>query len=225
VFDVVVLLTGVGTERLFVESARSGRATEVHNALVAATTVCRGPKPNLVLKKRGITASVLVPPPHDTARLVETLGLLRLAGRNVLVISAGETTLEPAAALTAKSASVTELQLYRWDLSPANAQALRRAVDEVVRGGIDVIAFTSQVQVRHLFDIAAEAGQVEPLRVALRGNVIVGAVGPTCAEALRAQTINPDVIPDHAMMGHLVVALARAVEARRGAATPPTAES
>jgi uroporphyrinogen-III synthase len=46
-------------------------------------------------------------------------------------------------------------------------------------------------------------------------------VGPTCADALRAQAIDPDVIPDHPMMGHLVVALARAVEAERGIAGTP----
>jgi uroporphyrinogen-III synthase len=213
-FDIVVLLTGVGTERLLAEAARMGRGTDVLDALSRTTTVVRGPKPSLVLKKRGITPTILVPPPHDTPQLVKTLGALQLAGRTVLVTSAGETMLEPAASLTARGADVTELLLYRWDLSADNEEALRRAVDEVVRGGIDAIAFTSQVQVRHLFDVAAAVGLTEPLRHALRDNVIVGAVGPTCADALRAYAVTPDVVPDLSRMGHLVLALARAVEAK-----------
>jgi uroporphyrinogen-III synthase len=62
--------------------------------------------------------------------------------------------------------------------------------------------------------VASEHGLDVQLRAALRDRVIVGAVGPTCADALRANGVEPHVVPGHPRMGHLVLALAAAVESR-----------
>lgn len=52
-------------------------------------------------------------------------------------------------------------------------------------GRADAIAFTSQVQVRHLFTIAGEMGLAGRLSDALNRDLIVAAVGPVCADALK----------------------------------------
>jgi uroporphyrinogen-III synthase len=214
-FDIIVLLTGQGATRLFEEAERAGTTSSVETAVRRATTVCRGPKPALVLKKRGLVARYLVSAPHTTDRLLETLADLPLNGRRALIISAGETLAEPATFIAAHGGRTTEALLYRWDLSPEVRVALLGAVVDLIDGRIDALAITTQVQVRHLMSVAIDHGLDERLRIALRDRVIVGAVGPTCAHALRAHGIQPHVVPDHPKMGHLVLALAEAIE-RRG---------
>jgi uroporphyrinogen-III synthase len=91
-------------------------------------------------------------------------------------------------------------------------------VDELVLGDVDAVAFTTQVQVRNLFQIAERTGGEARLASALNERVVVAAVGPTCADALRAHGVEPDVEPVHPKMGQMVVALARHWEAFGGKA-------
>jgi uroporphyrinogen-III synthase len=208
-FDVAVLLTGVGVRTLFEHAAESGLADDVYEGLRRAIVVCRGPKPAAAVRARGITPDVLVPSPHTTVELLETLATLELRGKRVLVTHAGEIMPEPARSLAACGAEVTELQTYRWDLPAADAERLHAFVDQLGDGAIDAVAFTTQVQVRNLFQVAEQMGAEAPLREAFETRVVVAAVGPTCAEALRAHGVEPDVEPEHPKMGHMVVALAR----------------
>ena len=214
--DVAVLLTGAGVVRLFEHAEESGSADAVADGLRRATTVCRGPKPAAALRARGIAPNVLVPSPHTTDVLLAALEPIEVRGRRVLVTHAGQITVEPAATLAARGADVTELQTYRWDLPEADAVRLRAFVDQLGAGAIDAVAFTTQVQVRNLFQVAEQMGAESRLREALASRVVVAAVGPTCAEALRAHGVEPDVEPAHPKMGHMVVALARYWEERGG---------
>jgi uroporphyrinogen-III synthase len=110
-----------------------------------------------------------------------------------------------------------ELQLYRWELTDGDAVRVEETIDEIVASGITAALFTTQVQVRHVFDVATRQRRLTELTDALRDRVIVGAVGPTCATALRERGVEPHVVPEHPKMGHLVLALAREVERRSAA--------
>ena len=217
-FDVAVLLTGAGVRRLLEGAAESGQADVVLEGLRRTIIVCRGPKPSAVLKARGVTPNVLVPSPHTTDELLATLEQVDVRGKRVLVTHAGEITSEPAASLRARGAEVTDLQTYEWALPAADEERLREFVDQLVTGAIDAVAFTTQVQVRTLFQIAEQRGGEARLAEALNARVVVAAVGPTCADALRSHGVEPDVEPVHPKMGHMVVALARHWEAFGGKA-------
>jgi uroporphyrinogen-III synthase len=67
---------------------------------------------------------------------------------------------------------------------------------------------TSQVQVRHLFEIAVRKGLAAALPDLLLGRVVVAAVGPVAARALREHGIRVDLEPQHPKMGPLVRDLA-----------------
>jgi uroporphyrinogen-III synthase len=135
----------------------------------------------------------------------------------VLIVSAGEPFTEPMASLRARGALPVELHLYRWILTPADAARLEHTILALVDGRIDATLFTTQVQVRHLFEVAERNDSIARLTQALRENIIVGAVGPTTADTLRARGIEPHVVPEHPKVGHLVVALAHELAARRAA--------
>jgi uroporphyrinogen-III synthase len=215
-FDIVVFLTGVGVRRLFEEARRSDCLEAARTALTQLTVVCRGPKPIAALKAESIPVSCPVPSPHTTRELLETLGPLPLEGQNVLVVHAGELMPQPAGMLSARGAHITELQLYQWELSMVDAANLREFMQHLLLGEIDALAFTSQIQVRHFFQIVEELDAKKAVERELHDRIAVAAVGPTCAEALRANGIEPDVVPNHPKMGNMIVALARHFSSKSG---------
>ena len=64
------------------------------------------------------------------------------------------------------------------------------------------------LQVEHLLEVAALEGREADLRAALERAIVVGSVGPTTSETLRAHQMPVDIEPEHPKMGHLVNAVA-----------------
>jgi hypothetical protein len=60
-------------------------------------------------------------------------------------------------------------------------------------------------------------GLEEETRAALNSDIIVAAVGPVCAEALKHERVLPDVQPADPKMGPLLMALADYIELTQGA--------
>lgn len=212
-FAVAIFLTGVGVTRLLREAQTLGRLDEAVAALRAVTTVCRGPKPSGVLRQYDVPVGIRVPDPYTTAELLESLAALPLEGRGVALLHYGERNEALAAALIARGARLEELCLYEWQL-PEDTTPLAALVRDIAAGSIDAIAFTSQIQCRHLFSIADTLGMYR-LAEALRSRVIVAAIGPVCAEALKHHGITPHVVPSQPKMGFLVTELADFLEKRR----------
>jgi uroporphyrinogen-III synthase len=211
---VVVCLTGAGVKALFEEAERLGRLPELLSALKKVTVVCRGPKPAAVLRRHAVPIALNTPEPYTTRELLEMLAGLDLAGTRVGLLHYGERNAQLAAALHGRGAHVVELVLYEW-LLPEDSRPLQNLVPELLGGRVDAIAFTAQVQVRHLFQVAAELGKAEELARALNTEVAVASVGPVCTAALEERGVTPAVVPEHPKMGPMVGALARWMEQRR----------
>jgi uroporphyrinogen-III synthase len=212
----VIFPTGVAVHRLFAEAAKLGRSDELRAGLLGATTVARGPKPAAALTKAQVQISVKVPEPFTTADLIKALERWVKPYLEVAVLHHGERNAPLVDWLTSRKARVLELMLYQWKL-PADTAPLERLVGEIIAGRVPAIAFTSQIQARHLFQIAARNQRQHALTLALRTQVIVAAIGPTCAEVLTELGVTPDVVPAHPKMGSMVLSLASHVASRRGA--------
>ncbi|HEY2932701.1 MAG TPA: uroporphyrinogen-III synthase [Acidobacteriota bacterium] len=204
--NMVVFQTGVGVKALLRESERLERREQLIALLSGVITVCRGPKPTAVLKQNAIPISAAVREPYTTHELVEALTALHPEGKRIAVIHYGERNTLLTDTLRGSGSLVEEICLYEW-LLPEDLTSLRNLVDEVVGGRVDAIAFTNQIQIRHLFQIAADLGQERQLAGAMREKVVVASVGPTCTATLKEFGIIPAVIPSHPKMGPLVYAL------------------
>jgi uroporphyrinogen-III synthase len=214
--QIVVFLTGVGASALFAAAERIGRLDELTAALHATTNLCRGQKPWMPLKRNGVPISVTVPAPYTTADVVSTLATLHPGGRGVALLHYGERSEVLTEALAGWGARVVELFLYGWQL-PEDTGPLGEIIEEIIRGEVDAVAFTTQVQVRHLLRIAGAQGREAALIAALNTRSVVAAVGPTCAAALEAAGVVPDVVPTNPKMGPMVLALAAHLSAARAA--------
>jgi uroporphyrinogen-III synthase len=207
-FDLVVFLTGVGARYLAQEIETKYARDEWVAALRRVKVAIRGPKPVAPLRELGARVDLQAPEPNTWRELLAALDArIPVGGLRVAIQEYGQPSPELIEGLQARGATVTRVPVYRWSL-PEDTGPLRRAIAEVAEGQIGAVTFTAAQQVVHLLDVAAEEGREPALRQALRRSVVVGSVGPTTTEALRARDLPVDVEPDHPKMGHLVAALA-----------------
>jgi uroporphyrinogen-III synthase len=217
--DVALFQTGVSVNEMARVAESLGRSLDLIAGLEKITKICRGPKPVFALRKLGLAADVTVAEPFTTAEMVRTISSMALERSSLTVVHHGERNGALVSALSARCMSLDEIVLYRWEL-PEDVTPLRQLVRGLIDGRYDAIAFTSQVQVRHLFMTAIDLGLVRPLVEALQGDIVTAVVGPTCAAELRAYGISPDVEPTHPRMGHMALALAERLAESRAVATP-----
>jgi uroporphyrinogen-III synthase len=200
-FDVVVFLTGAGVQALL-DDAVDGTVA----ALRRCTVACRGPKPLAALKRFGIAASMVTAKPHTSDELIDALAHIDLDRRRVALVHYGERNPSLSAALRGMGARVTDICAYDWML-PDDVAPLVRLVDKVLAGEVDALLVTSQIQYRHLCEVAAGVDREQRLNVALRTDVVVGAIGPICGDAIRRSGVIPDVMPEAPNLPSLVRAL------------------
>jgi uroporphyrinogen-III synthase len=214
--EVVVFLTGVAATALLDTAQRLNRRDELVERLQRTVNMARGQKPWRPLKQYGIPISLTAEAPYTVAEVVRGLEGVGVSGRGVALLHYGERSEELCSAIRDLGARVLELSLYEWRL-PADTAPLEGLIREVMAGAVHVVAFTSQVQLRHLLLVSERMGVRAALVEALRTRTLVAAVGPTCAGALEAAGIVPDVVPVHPKMGPMVVAIAEKLAAGRGA--------
>jgi uroporphyrinogen-III synthase len=205
-FRMLVVLTGAGATALFKEAERYGLDGALRERLKTTTIVCRGPKPLTALKRYGISAELVTAKPHTTADLIEALASVEIAGLPIALLHYGELSPACSQALSARGAVVEDVCLYEWAL-PDDVTPLRDLVSRVVAGTVDALLFTSQIQFRHLMQIAEAMGNAAVLRDRLNEDIVVAAVGPVCAAALRDGGVVPDVLPASPNSASLVNAL------------------
>jgi uroporphyrinogen-III synthase len=194
-FDIVVTLTAAACDALFAEAERYGVIDAVLRALASTTIAARGPKPLLSLRRRGLAARIVTDKPHTSDELLDALRTVDLLASKILLLHYGERSESLSASLASRGARVDDLSLYDWAL-PADLAPLHSLIDDTLRGRIDAMLFTSQVQLRHLLQVADAGGRAADLTRKLRDEVIVASVGPVCSRALRAAGIVPDVMPN-----------------------------
>ena len=206
-FDLLVLMTGVGTRTLNELLLAKYSQEEIVSALRRARLVARGPKPVAVLKELGLETDITVPEPNTWREVLATLEqAIDLKGKRVALQEYGVPNPDLVAGLQRRGARVETFSIYKWAL-PEDLGPLRTAIKKISNGEADVALFTNGAQVDHLFQVAIEDGAEEELRRALK-NLVVGSVGPVCTEVLQQFGIEPDVEPEHPKMGSLIAEVA-----------------
>jgi uroporphyrinogen-III synthase len=204
-FDMMILLTGVGTRQL--HGLWGERFVE---ALRRLTIVARGPKPVGALRDMGLKAAVVAPEPNTWREVLRAIE--GRPERRIAVQEYGRPNPELLEALRARGAEVVAIRVYRYGL-PEDTGPLREAARLLAAGRFRVALFTTAVQIAHLARIAREEGVEEAALAGLR-RCFVGSIGPTTTEALEEFEVRPSFEPSHPKMGILVL------EAAQRAGTP-----
>ncbi len=215
--DIVVLLTGVGTQALIEILSPRCPAQQLCQLLQRPTIVARGPKPRAALRSLGREPDHTVAEPNtwrEIISLLENLG--PLAGKRIAIQEYGRANDELLQALRSRGAEVLSVPVYRWGF-PLDLEPLRAGVRDLAAGRPDVALFTSAQQCVHAMQVARELGLDESVRAAT-SRLAVASVGPICSEALRGAGLPVDIEPSKPKMGPLIRQIAvdaRAVLARK----------
>jgi uroporphyrinogen-III synthase len=202
----IVFLTASGATALFQEAEKQTRLPLLIRALNENVVVCRGPKPAAFMARHKIPQALTVAQPYTSLELLHALDQLDLRQADVTLVHYGERSRSLSEVLTARGARLQELCLYEWRL-PEDLEPLRQMVRHVIDGRMDALMFTSQIQCRHLFQVASDMDLAESLRSTLKSNVVVGVIGPVCRAVLEEFGVTPQVEPEQPKMAALVLAL------------------
>jgi len=203
-YDLVILMTGVGTKTLLQALATKFPLEEVLATFKKVPLLARGPKPVKVLSENGLKASLIVPEPNTWREVLATLDSQKpVKGLRVAIQEYGVENPEFTASLLERGAKeVASVKVYQWDL-PEDRGPLTALIEALLKGEAKAALFTSTQQVRNVLQVAQGLGRERELKEAFRG-MVVGSVGPLVSEGLREVGLSADVEPTHPKMGFLV---------------------
>jgi len=208
--DIVIFLTGVGTRALVDSVQRSYSRADFLNALARTRVVARGPKPLAVLREMQVPIWVTVPEPNtwrETLAAIDARADDRpLRGAHVAVQEYGVSNDELLDGLAERGARVVRVRVYRWAL-PEDLAPLKRAVEAIADGQVDVIVFTTGVQLVHLWQVVLDMNADAAARRGL-ARMVVASIGPSTSEELRRHRIDIDLEAAHPKFGLLIRELA-----------------
>lgn len=199
-FDMMILLTGVGTRYLAKLLESKYPPERFPEALRHLTMVVRGPKPAAVLREWDVPIALFAAEPNTWREVLDVT-----AGRpekNIAVQEYGRSNGELISALQQRGASVATVPVYQWQL-PEDTAPLREAIRRTIAGEFVASLFTTGVQIQHALEVAEEEGVSQEFKDALHHTKICS-IGPTCTEALNDAGFNPAMEPSHPKMGLLV---------------------
>ena len=202
-FDLVVCMTGAGLAFLRDQVAAHSSAQRLGAALGRVTIVARGPKPLPILRELGARADIVVPEPNTWKEIVAAIA--SRPERRIAVQEYGRPNREMNEALERLGARVAPVVVYRWEL-PADVEPLREAARRRADRQVDVVLFTSSIQLDHLMTIAGELGLASQVLSALREFSAIASVGPVMTASLEAAGIPVDIAPVHPKMAALAKA-------------------
>ena len=204
-FEIVVFLTGVGTRALVDAVDRAYPRQVFIDALSRSKVVARGPKPLAVLRELNVPIWVAAREPNTwrdvVAGMEQRAEQQPLGGARIAVQEYGVSNIEFLDALRVRGAQVTPVPVYRWAL-PQDVEPLKNAASAIARGDVDVVMFTTSMQLVHLWQVAGELGLEDDVRRELR-RAVIASIGPTTSGELGRHGLPPDVEASHPKIGTL----------------------
>lgn len=192
-FDDLILLTGEGLRRLLGFAERAGLRDGFVQSLGRLRKITRGPKPARALRAIGLKPDLAASEP-TTDGIIHDLAQMDLKERRFGVQLYGtEPNLKLVEFLGQAGAIVSCVAPYVY-ADAADDLRVRELIGQLGEGQVDAIAFTSQPQVRRLFEVARAAGQEPLLRQGFE-RTAVAAVGPVVADVLRETGVRVDLMP------------------------------
>ncbi len=201
--SVVIFLTGVGFQQLMAIAERHVDRQRYLDGLADIVTIARGPKPAFAMRESALQPTYVVASPSTWREVLTTIDQhVPVDNQVVAVQEYGETNTSLVAGLEARGARVLSVPVYRWEL-PEDTRPLAANARRLADGELDVVLFTSAIQVANLLKVARQLGLEKSLRESL-ARTVVASIGPTTSEMLRNEALPVDMEPERPRMGHFV---------------------
>jgi uroporphyrinogen-III synthase len=213
---VLIANTGLGIRSWFGNADSWGMGRALEAALGRTRIYARGPKASGAVHAAGL--SVVARARTERLRELVDLVLENLQPGELVVVQVdGSGDTPEIERLRRAGGEVIVVPVYQWTMPGEEGPALRLA-DGVISRRVHAVTFTAGPAVRNLMVIAARHGSDGEMRQALTdGSVVVGCVGPVCADAAAAEgLLSPHLVqPDAYRLGPLVRAVSERLAERR----------
>lgn len=221
--DYAVFMTGPGVYRLLETSQKLGLQRELVDVLNRTYVIARSQKPQRLLERYGVAVS-LVPSDNTSEGIAAEMEKLTLSGKGIALLWHGDSHSMLRETLEGRGAKVFEAMAYKYSLdlekrgaalleavgfkyiAPGESKMLQ-LIDDLGKGGIHIITFTSPPSVRNLFRFAEAHGRDTDLRRSLNEEVVVVAIGPPTRRAVQEDEVHVDVVPDVYKLGPMIRAI------------------
>jgi uroporphyrinogen-III synthase len=228
-FDYVVFMTGPGVFSIMNIAEKLGIQEQFINILNRTSMVCRSEKPAAALRRFRVKVD-LIPRDENTAEGILKLLLERdPQNKKIAVLWHGSYSGELSDHLQRNGAKVFESFTYTYsekldvagsdilkkmgfDYEIPNEQNVIRLIEDVTKGTIDAVTFTSPPSARELFRVASKNNLDQLLRNGLNNKAIVVAIGPSTKKILEENKVLVDVMPRLFKMGPMISALSEFIQ-------------
>jgi uroporphyrinogen-III synthase len=201
-----VLVTGVGTKALLGKADELGLGERLRELLGHAKIAARGYKTFNALKTLALKP-VIVDDDGTVEGVRRQLEAFDFSNKQVAVQLHGERMPVLTDWLLLQGASVTEIPLYFYE-EPLE-QDIQKLLYEVLSNDVDVVAFTSNTQVKFFFEGVKKLNAEGFLQKAFNEKVIALSVGSMTTAELRKHGITRIVAPEHERMGAMIMELVK----------------
>jgi len=204
--DHVIFMSVNGVTSLIDSLEKMEQKDSFLKELNGAMIVAIGPKTERKLEEHGIEAN-LVSPKHSSEGIVESLKKMDMEGKTVAVLRSSIANNYLRRELEKMGANVLEFPAYE-SAPPSDDSKVLVFLNDLFKGKIDAITFTSSSTAQNLFKIAGEHVLVEKFKNSLQ-KTIVTAIGSTTQGSLEELGIKVDVVPKEYTIEAMMEALVR----------------
>jgi uroporphyrinogen-III synthase len=204
--DYVILMSTNGVKYLFAVAESLDQADELRKGMAKSFVIGVGPRTAQELEAYGVKVD-LVPEKYSSEGLLEVLKPKNVAGKVIRIPRTTSATPTLTDQLTAMGANVQEIHVYESGL-PVDEALKAKFFEDLTCGRIDAILFGSGLSAKNIFKMLTEKAPMEKLREIMAKKVVVVAIGPTTAQALKELNIKVDVVPKDYLFEEALSALA-----------------
>lgn len=190
--DFVIFMSINGVAGLIESSENLELKANFLEKLDRATIVAVGPKTRKEFEKHGVKVDI-VPLRYSSEGIAESLKKLNIKGKTVAIPRSSKSSKYLTQELEKLGANVLEVPIYECTL-PTDRSKVLAFINDLLKGKIDVLTFTSSFTARNLFTIASEYAMIDEFRESL-AKPIIAAIGSTTQRALEELGVKVDVVP------------------------------
>lgn len=218
--DLLIFLTGVGTEALATAIETEHSRDELLELMQRCRIVVRGPKPFAILRNWNVRVDARAAEPNTWHEVVQSVlevvaaesstagqdqgdaSEQPLSGCRIAVQEYGQPASELYSELEKLGAEILPVPIYKWAL-PDDTSPVEASIEATIQGEFDVVLFTTAQHMVHVLEIADRMGRKDEWLAAAR-RCLIASIGPTASERIVECGLPVDFQPEHPHMGHLV---------------------
>lgn len=219
-----IFMTGVGVFNLFQNLQKLDKSDTAIEKLQDTIIIARSNKPRMELRKFGIKTH-FVPNMNTLDGIWNLLKRFDVKNKNIGILWHGDSSGSFKKRLKSLGANVFDFSSYSYstklertnaivlkkmgyDYVAPNEEKIERLIEDIMKGIVDVITFTSPPAVKEFFEFAKRNNKIKALIDRLNSNVLVVSVGPSTSKMLSDFHVLVDVVPATYRMGPMIKELA-----------------